>query len=62
MKIPASARIIDVKKEYLRPSTGYWYVAVAYEWKDKGVKIQHTKEHRFQTEAAAVKFCQKLES
>jgi hypothetical protein len=62
MPILDSARIIDVKKEYLRPASGCWYVAVSHEWKSRGVKYEQTKEHRFKTEAAAVKFRQKLES
>jgi hypothetical protein len=61
MPIHAGARIIAVKKEYLRPATGCWYVAVSYMWKSNGVKYEQTKEHIFKSEAAALKFRQKLE-
>jgi hypothetical protein len=61
MQIPESARIIAVKKEYLRPSNGWWYVAVTYAWKLKGAKYEQSKEHRFKTEAAAIKFRQRAE-
>jgi hypothetical protein len=62
MKIPESAIIKNVSKEWQRPVSGCWYVTVTYAWKSRGIKYQHTKEHRFKTEAAAVKYRQRLES